>query len=262
MHHPRIWKLGAAISALVLACSAGEPAAPTPEQPAGSQSPPPAEAAASPDIATATAATDAAPPGESTAGVNQPPEWTGLEIDGQELARGDRDLIARPQAEDPDGDAIAFEYRWSVNGQHVASAGEMLSHAHFARGDRINLSARAADGASSSEWRRTDPFEIGNVSPRITSIPGDFDPDGTFRYPIDVEDSDGDRGYRYEMRKGPAGMQIDSVTGTVLWTPTSDQGGTHPVTIAVSDRHGGTAVQDFDVRVAFEDFTPPAAPQP
>jgi hypothetical protein len=42
--------------------------------------------------------------------------------------------------------------------------------------------------------------------------------------------------------------------------PSPDQGGIHPVVIAVDDRHGGVAVQEFDVSVRFEDADPPAAP--
>jgi len=257
MHQPRIWKLGAALPALVLACSAGEPAAPAPGALAEAGTPPAAEATSldQPTAATETTASEPAAP------ANQPPELLDLEVDSSAEARGDRDLVARPRADDPDGDAVTFEYRWSVNGRHVPDADSILSHALFARGDHVALSVRAADGDDSSEWRREDPIEIGNSAPRITSTPGDFDPDGTFRYPIVVDDTDGDRGYRYEMRQGPPGMRIDSVTGTLHWTPKSDQGGVHPVTIAVNDRHGGVAVQDFDVRVAFENVEPPAALQ-
>lgn len=112
----------------------------------------------------------------------------------------------------------------------------------------------------SSEWWREDSFEITNAAPRITSIPGDFDPDGSFRFAIVVDDPDGDRSYRYEVRQAPEGVEIDSVSGALEWAPRPDQGGIHPVVIAVDDRHGGVAVQEFDVSVRFEDADPPAAP--
>jgi hypothetical protein len=126
----------------------------------------------------------------------------------------------------------------------------------------VQLSIRASDGEESSGWWREASFPIANAPPRITSIPGDFDPDGSFRYPIVVDDPDGDRGFRYEIREAPAGVAIDTATGTLHGTPTPDQGGDNRVEIAVGDRHGGVAVQEFDVSVGFEDVDAPASPQP
>ena len=254
MRITRTWALGAVIPALILACSAEESVAPEARDRGESRAAtarPPARAEEAPAEAAATATA-----------ANRPPRMLSAEVGAREQARGDLDLSAQPRAEDPDGDAIAFEFRWSVNGQLVSEAGGTLPHAHFSRGDRVQLSVRASDGKDSSDWWRGDGFPIGNAPPRITSSPGDFDADGTFRYPIVVVDPDGDRGYRYVIRKGPAGLAIDRVSGTLHWTPRSDQAGIHAVTIAVSDRHGGVASQDFDIRVGFEDVDPPASPQP
>jgi hypothetical protein len=248
--------------ALGLACSGEEPAAPASDPgetpPAATRAAPPPAPAPAP--ARQAAATDDA--ADTVTAMNRPPVLLGVEIDDRGDARSDRDLSARPRAEDPDGDPLTFEYRWSLNDRPLDDSGELLPHSRFERGDRIGLSVRAADGESSSDWWRVESFEIGNSEPRITSIPGDFDPDGTFRYPIVVEDADGDRGHRYQILDGPTGMRIDRVSGTVIWTPMPDQGGVHPVKISVQDRYDGVATQDFDVRVGFEEFSVPAAPQP
>ena len=254
------WLLVTMVPALMLACSADESVAPGANDLGDSIAAPalPIE----PATGTVRDGESPAKAAEATAPANRPPRMLGVEIDAREQARSDRDVSAQPRAEDPENEPIAFEYRWSVNGRLVSEAGDTLPHAHFSRGDRVQLSIRASDGERSSDWWRDDPFPIVNAAPRITSIPGDFDPDGSFRYPIIVDDPDGDRAYRYEVRKAPAGVEIDPVSGTLHWTPRPDQGGIHPVVIAVSDRHGGVAVQEFDVSVGFEDLDPPASPIP
>jgi len=248
------------VSTLMFACSSDEPATVSASEsgastialphPSGTDTQTDSDGASHPETSAAM------PP------ANQPPTMSGGEISDRDQGRGDRDGKAQPRAEDPDDDAITFEYRWSVNGKLVSEAGDTLPHAKFSRGDEIQLTVRASDGADSSAWWREDSLPVANADPRITSIPGDFEADGSFRYPIVVDDPDGDRSYRYEVRQAPSGMQIDAVSGTLQWTPSPGQSGIHPVVIAVDDRHGGVAVQEFDVSVRFEDSAPPASPSP
>ena len=128
------------------------------------------------------------------------------------------------------------------------------------RGDQIELSVVAHDGQESSEPLRSAPFTVANSAPQITSTPGAFDEDGTFRYAVLADDPDGDRALRYQLVAGPDGMRIDVVTGELTWTPMPDQAGSHPVAIEVGDRKGGISAQSFDIRVQFEEVTTPAAP--
>ncbi len=44
-------------------------------------------------------------------------------------------------------------------------------------------------------------------------------------------------------------MAIDPVTGRVTWTPTTGQLGAHPVTLVVSDGHGGSTSQSWSITV-------------
>jgi hypothetical protein len=170
------------------------------------------------------------------------------------------DISAKPRAEDPDGDPLEFRFRWSVNGESVAGNSAVLPASEYGRGDQIRLRVEAWDGEDSSEALRSDPFGVVNSPPRITSIPGAFDPDGTFRYAILAEDPDGDRSFHYRLEKGPSGMAIDVVSGELSWTPIPEQAGSNPVTIEVSDRKGGVTSQSFDVGVVFEEEPVPAAP--
>jgi hypothetical protein len=191
---------------------------------------------------------------------NRPPTMLGVVIEPLDEVRANQDIAANPQAQDPDGDPVEYRYRWFINGDEVDVDGPVLTADHYQRGDEIELSVVALDGEESSEPLRSAPFAVANAPPRITSTPGAFDEDGTFRYAILADDPDGDRFLRYALVEGPEGMKIDVVSGELTWTPTPDQSGSHPVRIEVGDRKGGVATQSFDVRVEFEEVPAPAAP--
>jgi hypothetical protein len=191
---------------------------------------------------------------------NRPPTMLGVVIEPLDEVRANRDIAANPRAQDPDGDPLEYTYRWRVNGEQVEADGPVLTADNYERGDEIDLTVVARDGEESSEPLNSAPFTVANSPPRITSTPGAFDEDGTFRYAVLAEDPDGDRALRYQLVAGPDGMEIDVVSGELTWTPTPDQAGSHPVTIEVGDRKGGLTAQSFDIRVEFEEVTTPAAP--
>jgi hypothetical protein len=166
-----------------------------------------------------------------------------------------------PKAEDPDGNAISFRYRWKVNGRPIPINAATLPASRFDRGDRIELTVEADDGDQSSFPMSLGPFVVANSEPKIVPSPGPLDPDGTFRYTVGVVDPAADYGFRYELRDPPDGMRIDPVAGAIEWTPRPDQAGVHTVTIAAADRHEGIAIQSFDLTIEFQTPTP-AAPTP
>jgi len=49
------------------------------------------------------------------------------------------------------------------------------------------------------------------------------------------------------------------VLGKVVWQPTYDQAGVHPIEIAVSDVRGATSVQIFEITVKSEESAAPPA---
>ena len=60
---------------------------------------------------------------------------------------------------------------------------------------------------------------------------------------------EGDAGFAYSV-DGPAGMTIDSATGVITWTPTSDQVGSHTVTVTGTDQGGVEDTISATVEVA------------
>jgi hypothetical protein len=191
---------------------------------------------------------------------NRPPKMLGVVIEPLDEVRANRDIAANPRAQDPDGDPLEYRYRWRVDGDEADADGPVLSADHYRRGDQIELTVVAHDGEESSEPLTSAPFTVANSPPRVTSTPGAFDEDGTFRYAVRADDPDGDRNLRYTLVTGPDGMDLDIVSGELTWTPTLDQAGSHPVAIEVGDRKGGVTTQSFDIRVEFEELAAPAAP--
>ena len=92
---------------------------------------------------------------------------------------------------------------------------------------------------------------VGNHEPIITSSALVNASEGIeYLYDVEATDDDLDE-LRYSLMVHPAGMSIDEITGLILWTPTSIQGGSdYPVEVHVSDGRGGFAYQEFSINVA------------
>lgn len=190
---------------------------------------------------------------------NRPPWLLDLLLQpGLEVTVED-ELAASARVEDPDGDPVEIRYRWFVNGRAIDVKENTLGSSHFRRGDRIQLEALASDGDDESEPMRSPEIHVLNSPPRIVSAPEKLDEDGSFRYAVTVEDPDDDRRLRYRLLEGPTGMTLDWLSGKLVWTPSNDQEGTHPVEIEVDDLAGGKVTQAFEIRVAFKE--PEQAPE-
>lgn len=191
---------------------------------------------------------------------NQPPLLLGVAIEPLQDVTAGHDILATPRATDPEGDELEFRYAWQVNGEPAGDAEPRLAASHFQRGDRIRLEVIASDGESESDPLRSADIVVGNAAPSITSSPGSFDADGSFRYQLAVEDPDHDRVFRYRLVSGPEGLSVDTVSGLVQWRPRESQLGSFAVTLEADDRSGGVAQQSFEVRVQSQAETLPAAP--
>lgn len=82
-------------------------------------------------------------------------------------------------------------------------------------------------------------------------------PEKTYSYQVTAVDPDSDS-LTYSLVQGPAGLQIDSISGLLTWAPTDGQIGTHPVTVRASDGRGGFADQTFSINIVATD-SPPSA---
>jgi len=158
--------------------------------------------------------------------------------------------VAQPIANDPDGDSLEFRFRWSVNDEVVEGAEEAsLATGNLESDDRIRVQVVASDGEAESDAVWSAVLLVGNAAPEIVSAPSGVAPGAAFQYTVKARDPEGDRGLRFELRKGPEGMTMNPVLGELRWLPRAEQAGVHPVEIAVLDSRGATAVQVFELTV-------------
>lgn len=183
---------------------------------------------------------------------NAPPTITGVRFEPAEGIRAGMSVAAIADAEDRDGDEISFRYEWLVNGRALERGGDgpALDTTGLQRGDTIAVRVVADDGDDESDGWPTSSLALANSAPKFTSSPPPgMAADGTYRYPLEASDPDGDRSLRFQLASGPAGARVDPLLGELVWSPTFEQAGTHPIEVLVSDGHGGEARQRFEVKV-------------
>jgi len=67
-------------------------------------------------------------------------------------------------------------------------------------------------------------------------------------YDVEAYDPDGDD-LTYALVSGPDGMTLDPETGLINWQTTSEDAGTYEVLVQVTDPHGASAIQRYDLVV-------------
>jgi hypothetical protein len=138
-----------------------------------------------------------------------------------------------------DGNALTFKYEWMKNGE---PKGEGDSFSDFKRGDKIAVKITSFDGEKYGS-SKTLTLEVANTSPRITEH-NEIKFDGKiFSYQVKAFDLDGDS-LTYTLKEAPQGMTITQ-NGLITWNVPADFDGKAPVTISVTDGHGGEAVFPF-----------------
>ncbi len=95
-----------------------------------------------------------------------------------------------------------------------------------------------------------------NQAPQFTTTPVFQAEVGVlYAYEARATDLNGDP-LTYSLAAAPAGMVIDSTTGTIHWTPGITQRGTHPVVVTVRDDFGGLDVQQYQIAVISRNHPP------
>lgn len=202
---------------------------------------------------------------------NSPAEVVDVQLDATEPVSLDQTIKVHATAEDPDGDTSKLRYRWYVNDTATDVRSAAFSTKRLKIGDRLYVKVRANDGRDLGKAVSSEILSVGNRSPKIVSNPQELKTDGSFHYELKSMDPDGDRRFRYELKKAPAGMSLDSVLGVVSWTPGANQAGVHEVEIHVKDSLGAEGAQHFEITVSAPKVetaegqdgqaAPPAAPE-
>jgi hypothetical protein len=178
---------------------------------------------------------------------NSPPEVTRIVLPS---AAKPGDLVeAQVEAEDADGDPVAYQYRWWRN-KTVVQEGDRnaLETAGFSRGDTVVVEVTPRDATDSGKPLRSLPLALANAPPSITSTPPSSITPGRFQYAVTATDPEGDP-LTYAMTGAPPGMTIDPASGRIDWQIPPQAKGTFPLHVTVEDGRGGRAFQDFEIRL-------------
>jgi outer membrane protein assembly factor BamB len=137
---------------------------------------------------------------------------------------------------------------WLQPGLNQATVNERLPKARTEEQDQFSY--RANDGLLVSNTATVDITILPpNTAPRILSAPRRFaSPGFLYRYRALAVDADPGEDLTWTIAEGPAGMTVDA-QGTVSWTPTVSDLGSHPVVLEVTDTIGVSGFQNFLIEV-------------
>lgn len=180
-------------------------------------------------------------------------------IPGTEAAVGSGYLYT-VKADDAEIDPLVFSLIEAPQGMIIdARTGEI---SWTPTSNDVGLKFVSIAVADASGNRATQSFGIDvkagvpNRSPVVLSQPILFATVGaSYSTSILATDPEGSR-ITYSLRRGPEGMQVDSNSGVVQWTPTENQAGRFVVTLVAADDSGGAAIQSFEIDVLASNRAP------
>jgi len=149
---------------------------------------------------------------------------------------------------DRDGDKVTISYEWTKNGEPAGNNKQI--DVPLKRGDKVDIKITPFDGEAygcSVILRR----EILNLPPMIIEDKK-YNFDGkVYSYQVKATDPDGDP-LSYFLKTAPSGMTIDPLTGLIKWNVPPEFKGKTPITVSVTDGHGGEVVQSFTLEITPE----------
>lgn len=180
---------------------------------------------------------------------NMPPVVKSVTLTPSQPRVGDV-ITVEATAEDPDGDDVNFRYQWYVNTDPSGEPTEsrQFNTSRLKKKDRVAVVVYPSDRDTAGEPFVSDPVTLLNRPPVITSLPNYDIADGIYSYQVVATDPDGDR-LTYALKKGPAGMTIESSTGLVRWKVPDhvDEQQEVFIQVSVDDGDGGQHSQEFSI---------------
>jgi len=157
-------------------------------------------------------------------------------------------------ANDADGDALSFALLGPA-GMTIDGNG-LVTWTPFQDGvgtQAVVITVTDANGGVGNQAYQLIVAAAPNRQPAIIGMPLTRALVGQlYNYSLTARDADGDV-LNFVGIELPGGMNLDSVTGELSWTPGQGDIGTHLVSLMVDDGEGGTATQNFTLQVAAVD---------
>ncbi|MCW8999177.1 MAG: putative Ig domain-containing protein, partial [Kangiellaceae bacterium] len=164
----------------------------------------------------------------------------------------DSSVVIVLSGSDQDNDPLTYELvSQPSNGVLSGTAPSLIYAPNENYFGNDSFTFRVNDGELNS-GEATVSITVGSVNdaPVITSFPITIaTQDFGYFYQVMVNDIEGDA-IIYQLEQGPTGMQIGLTSGTLTWTPTENDIGSHSVAIIASDNNGGTDRQDYLIIVS------------
>ncbi len=156
------------------------------------------------------------------------------------------------EAEDPEGDTLSYRLDQAPNGMTIDADSGLIAWTPDTNGD-FPVTVVVSDGVLETTQTFTITVVLPNQSPEITSTPVMTVLQGqTYQYQLTATDPE-DETITFGLVNSPTGMQIETATGLVTWTPGIDQLGVHSVEVTASDSNGNTSSQSYQLRVVTEE---------
>ncbi|MEL7356414.1 MAG: SBBP repeat-containing protein [Cyanobacteria bacterium J06560_6] len=174
-------------------------------------------------------------------------------------------------AVDEDSDPLTYSLTAAPSGATVGPAtGQIIWDSSLIAPGSYDFTVQVNDGRGGNDEQSFtlnveagNPAAAPNQAPVIVSDPTfQVAPENPYFYNVNAIDPEKSTLTYSLAGVPPEGIQIDSETGVIRWTPTASQTGEFPITVVVSDPDGGEASQTFTVTVdaAFVDLPNPELP--
>ena len=189
---------------------------------------------------------------------------------GQFLEEPD-DYAYQVIATDEESDPLTYTLTEAPNGAGVdATTGELVWDSSFITPGSYDFTVQVNDGRGGTDEQsyvlevvEGIPDAAPNQAPTIVTDPTfNVAPENLYFYNVNAIDPENTT-LTYSLdANAPDGMQIDSDTGVIRWTPTTAQVGEFPLTVTATDADGAFATQTFTITVdpAFADLPNPELP--
>ncbi len=157
-------------------------------------------------------------------------------------------------AADPNGDSIFYSLSSFPEGMSIDGATGLITWTPESSGT-YEVTATITDTGAGSDTQSfvvtVEDLPVLNQSPSITSTPLVTAVEGQlYTYDVDATDPDPDDVLVYSLDNPPTGMEINTETGLIQWTPGETQVDEHMILIRVEDRGGLFDTQVFTLAVS------------
>jgi len=150
---------------------------------------------------------------------NSPPSLASVTLGPDDAREGDTLTCTAGETSDPDGDDVAVETSWNVNGAELAVSSATLSSAWFNQGEPVTCTVTPTDGTDDGDSLTSAIVTIGNTPPVLASVglsPAEPTESSVLSCtPGVTTDADGTLGFGYEYAWIVNAIDIGSTTATL-----------------------------------------------